>query len=70
MLCYKIVRPHDEVIVSIFRNKNDNTYSFINLTKGHICPCRFLTINEALMDLKKYIKEGKIIKYYPYEVKV
>ena len=55
MLCYKIVRPHDEVIVSIFRNKNDNTYSFINLTKGHICPCRFLTINEALMDLKKYI---------------
>ena len=31
MLCYKIVRPHDEVIVSIFRNKNDNTYSFINL---------------------------------------
>ena len=70
MLYYKIVRQHDEVIVSIFRNKNDNTYSFINLTKGHICPCRFLTINEALMDLEKYIKEGKIIKYYPYEVKI
>ena len=70
MLYYKIVRQHDEVIVSIFRNKNDNTYSFINLTKGHICPCRFLTINEALMDLEKYIKEGKIIKYYPYKVKI
>ena len=70
MLCYKIVRLHDEVIVSIFRNKNDNTYSFINLTKGHICPCCFLMINEALMDLEKYIKEGKIIKYYPYEVKI
>ena len=70
MLYYKIVRPHDEVIVSIFRNKNDNTYSFINLTKGHICPHRFLTINEALMDLEKYIKEGKIIKYYPYEIKI
>ena len=70
MLYYKIVRPHDEVIVSIFRNKNDNTYSFINLTKGHICPCRFLTISEALMDLEKYIKEGKIIKYYPYEIKI
>ena len=70
MLCYKILISHDEVIVSIFRNKNDNTYSFINLTKGHICPCRFLTINEALMDLEKYIKEGKIIKYYPYKVKI
>ena len=44
MLYYKIVRPHDEVIVSIFRNKNDNTYSFINLTKGHICPRRFFTV--------------------------
>ena len=70
MLYYKIVRPYDEVIVSIFRNKNDNTYSFINLTKGHICPRRFLTINEALMDLEKYIEEGKIIKYYPYKVKI
>ena len=70
MLYYKIVRPHDEVIVSIFRNKNDNTYSFINLTKGHICPRHFLTVNEALMDLEKYKKEGKIIKYYPYEIKI
>ena len=70
MLYYKIVRAHDEVIVSKKKKKNDNTYSFINLTKGHICPRRFLTVNEALMDLEKYIKEGKIIKYYPYEIKI
>ena len=54
----------------MFRNKSDNSYSVINLTKGHICPRRFLTVNEALMDLEKYIKEGKIIKYYPYEIKI
>lgn len=52
----EITRTDGIVEVMILRNKNDNTYSYINLTKGHICPCRFNTIDEALEDLKTYPK--------------
>lgn len=38
---YLVQRKNGNVIVSIMRNKSDNTYSFVNLTKGHICSCRF-----------------------------
>lgn len=33
---YFVKRKSENVIVSIMRNKSDNTYSFVNLTKGHI----------------------------------
>ena len=29
-------------------------YQFVNLTRGHICPCVFNTIEEAVEDVKKY----------------
>ena len=32
-----VERPKDEVAVTIMKNKLDGTYSFINLTKEHIC---------------------------------
>ena len=40
--------------VLILPHKGTNYYSYINLTKGHICPCMFNSIEEALEDLKKY----------------
>lgn len=61
---YLVERPKDEVVVTIMRNKIDNTYSFINLTKEHICPCRFTSIENALEDMDEQIKKGKIIRYY------
>lgn len=42
------------------KNKIDNTYSYINLTKQHICPCKFNSIEDALEDLKTY---SNIISY-------
>lgn len=59
-----VIRPNDEVIVTIMQNKSDNTYSFINLTKEHICSCRFNSIEDALKDMDIRIKEGTVIKYY------
>lgn len=56
----EITRTDGIIEVMLLRNKNDNTYSYINLTKGHICPCRFNTIDEALDDLKTY---PKVISY-------
>lgn len=59
-----VKRPHDEVIVTIMKNKSDASYSFINLTKEHIiCPCKFNSIDEALKDMDKLKDCGKILNY-------
>ena len=47
----KIYRSDGEFDVMICRNKSDDTFSFVNLTKQHICPCKFNSIKEALKDL-------------------
>lgn len=46
---YLVERPNGNVIVTILSNKSDHTYSYVNLTKGHICPCRFASEEEAYM---------------------
>lgn len=56
----EIIRTDGIVEVLLFRNKSDSTYSYINLTKGHICPCKFKTIEDAIEDLKNY---PKVISY-------
>lgn len=63
MLIYKVIRPKDIVFVSIMKRKENNKYSFVNLTKSHICKCQFNSIEEALNDMDTYIKDGKVIKY-------
>ena len=64
MKIYKVIRPKDTVLVTILKNKNDNTYSYVNLTKEHICACRFDSIEKALQDMDDLIKRNKIIEYY------
>lgn len=49
--------------VLLLKNKESDSYSFVNLTKEHICPCKFDSIADGIRDLEKYIKEGKIISY-------
>lgn len=56
----EIIRTDGIVEVLLFRNKSDSTYSYINLTKGHICLCKFKTIEDAIEDLKNY---PKVISY-------
>lgn len=63
MTKYLVIRPTDSIIVTIMKNKSDNSYSFINLTKLHICPCRFKSIEDALKDMDDKIKEGEILRY-------
>lgn len=58
-----VKRQHDNVIVTIMKNKSDETYSFINLTKEHICPCKFNSIDDALKDMDRLKDCGKIISY-------
>lgn len=59
-----VTRKNDTVIVTILKNKSDSTYSFVNLTKEHICPCKFKSIEDALHDMDLKVKNGEIIRYY------
>ena len=58
-----VERKDGDVIVTILKNKSDNTFSFINLTKEHICPCRFKSVEEAIEDMNRQIEKGKIIRF-------
>lgn len=49
--------------VILVRHKGTQEYSFVNLTKGHICPCRFKTFEDAVADIEDRIKDGKILSY-------
>lgn len=60
---FKVIREKDEVIVVIAKYKDTDKYSFVNLTKGHICKCVFNSIDEAISDLENYKAKGKIIDY-------
>lgn len=60
---YLVTREKDSVIVSIMLNKLDHTYSFVNLTKGHICPCRFATFEDAIKDMEEKKDSGEIVDY-------
>ena len=59
-----VKRPNDNVIITIMKNKSDETYSFINLTANHICACKFNSIDAALDDLEECRKRGDVIEYY------
>lgn len=63
VLKFLVTRPGDTVLVYLMKNKNDNTYSFVNITKWHICPCRFSSIRDAIADMDRLKVEGKIIRY-------
>lgn len=49
--------------VLLLPHKGTDQYSFVNLTKGHICPCRFNSIDEALKDLETRKQRGYISSY-------
>lgn len=63
MTRYLVKRPKDTVEVLILPNKDGSGYQYINLSKGHICPCKFATQKEAVADLFKEIDKGKVISF-------
>ncbi len=63
MIKFLVTRPYDTVLVYLMKNKLENTYSYVNITKGHICPCKFESITDAVKDMDRLKEEGKIIRY-------
>lgn len=60
---FRIFKPSGIVDVILVRHKGTQEYSFVNLTKGHICPCRFKTFEDAVADIEDRMKDGKILSY-------
>ena len=50
------IREKDAVECLLLPHKDGSEYSYINLTKGHICPCKFSTIDKALEDVVRNSK--------------
>ena len=61
---YLVMREKDNVLVSIMRNKLDGTYSFVNLTKGHICTCKFNSIEEVINDIQTKKENDEVVDYF------
>jgi hypothetical protein len=57
----KIKRQTDTVICLLLQNKEDKTWTYINLTKQHICPCKFKTYEDAIQDLNT--RKNKVLEY-------
>ncbi|MEG1585980.1 MAG: hypothetical protein RR346_03820 [Bacteroidales bacterium] len=49
--------------VIILPHKDTGKYSFINMSKGHICPCQFDSIDDAMVDLESKLQAGSILGY-------
>lgn len=60
---YFVEKDSGSVMVSIMRNRMDNKYHFVNLTKDHICACGFDSVEDAVNDMEKLKNEGIIINY-------
>lgn len=49
--------------VLLLPHKGTNKYSFVNLTKGHICSCVFDSVEEAIKDMEVRKKLGLLDSY-------
>ena len=58
-----IFKRNETLDVLLLPHKGTNMYSFVNLSKGHICPCLFPSIDAAIADLDDRQKRGLILKY-------
>lgn len=58
---YIIKRTDGIFEVYLMKHKDKEAYSFVNMTKGHICPCEFKSVEEAERDFENH---NNIIETY------
>lgn len=51
----------DNVEILLLPHKDGSGYSYINITKGHICPCKFKTTAEAIADM---LSKENLIRFH------
>lgn len=67
-----IVTKNDgtKCVCTIMQHKFTKKYSFVNITKGHICSCEFNTQEEAIEDLYNKYNNKEITQYILYSVPI
>ena len=53
----------EDLDVLLLRHKGTDKYSFVNLTKGHICKCVFDSVDEAMKDIEDRKAKGLLVDY-------
>jgi len=51
MIAYHVKRYNGDCDVLLLPHKDGTGFSYVNLTSGHICPCKFDTVEEAERDM-------------------
>lgn len=62
MWIYKVYsnKHEKEYSLAILEEKRQDKYRIVNLTKNHICPCTFNSIEDAYNDILDYVKRKEI----------
>lgn len=60
MTGFHVRRYNGDCNVLLLPHKDGSGYSYVNLTSGHICPCKFETEAEAIADM---IGKGNVIDF-------
>lgn len=60
MTGFHVRRYNGDCNVLLLPHKDGSGYSYVNLTSGHICPCKFETETEAIADM---IGKGNVIDF-------
>ena len=63
MFRFVVYKENETLDVLLLKYKDSDTYSFINLTKGHICSCVFNTVEDAIKDIEQRKKDGLLLDY-------
>ena len=58
-----VYKENETLEVLLLKHKNTEKYSFVNVTKGHICRCIFQSKDEALEDIETRKKKGLLLDY-------
>lgn len=63
MIKFIVHKETEDLDVLLLRHKGTDKYSFVNLTKGHICKCVFDSVDEAMKDIEDRKAKGLLIDY-------
>ena len=56
-------KENEDLDVLLLRHKNTDKWSYVNLTKGHICSCIFDSIEDAIKDMDERKEKGLLLDY-------
>lgn len=63
MIKFIVHKETEDLDVLLLRHKGTDKYSFVNLTKWHICKCVFDSVDEAMKDIEDRKAKGLLIDY-------